>query len=84
MQGPPALAEQTTVRHLVGQRVLEGVLELGERLRLVEELRRLQVHQPTPQRFFIELGDAREQGEGHILADHRRRLEKQAQHTIRR
>jgi hypothetical protein len=34
----PALAEEACVRHLVGQRVLEGVLRLGEQGRLVQEL----------------------------------------------
>jgi hypothetical protein len=38
VKDPPALLQQGAVRDLVGERVLEGVLELGEYAGLVEEL----------------------------------------------
>ena len=40
VQRAPALLEQAAVGDLVGERVLEGVLEIREQARLVEELRR--------------------------------------------
>ena len=48
VQFPPALVKLALVRHLVGERVREGVLELGKESRLVEELRRLQASETTP------------------------------------
>jgi hypothetical protein len=41
--------EQAPVGHLVGQRVLEGVLQVREELGLVEGLRLLQMCEPAPQ-----------------------------------
>ena len=49
--------EQAAVSHLVGERVLEGVLEIGEELRLVDELGRLQAGQAAPQLVLGVLGD---------------------------
>ena len=46
---PPPVLEQAPVGHLVGERVLEGVLEIGKRLRLVQELRRLEAGQARAQ-----------------------------------
>jgi hypothetical protein len=41
VQVVPSLVQEAAVRHLVGQRVLEGVLDVGEEASLVEKLRRL-------------------------------------------
>jgi hypothetical protein len=45
MQGPAAFGQQATVGNLMGEGVLEGVLLLGENLRLVHELGGLQIGQ---------------------------------------
>ena len=59
----------------MGQRVLEGVLQIREELRLVEELRLLQMREPPPQRLLRLLRDRRQERVGHVLADHRGRLQ---------
>ena len=46
MQLASPLHEQTPVGDLEGQRVLEGVLGVGEQARLVEELGSLELRQP--------------------------------------
>ena len=43
----PAILEQAPVGHLVGERMLEGVLEIREEARLVQELGRLEVGEPA-------------------------------------
>ena len=75
MEGAPPLLKQAAVRHLVGQRMLERVFEVGEKLRLVEELRRLQVGEAAPKRILGRARDRLEQRERRILADDGRRLE---------
>ena len=45
VQCAPPLVQQTTIRHLVGEGVLEGVGALGKQAGLVEELGRLQLRQ---------------------------------------
>ena len=47
MERAPPLQQETAVGHLVGEGVLEGVRELGEEARLVEELGRLEVREPA-------------------------------------
>jgi hypothetical protein len=47
VQRPPSLLEQTPIRHLVRQGVLEGVLTLREEARLIQELGCLEVCQAT-------------------------------------
>src|SRR5882672_10879292 len=68
------LLQQTAVRDLVRERVLEGVFEIRRQSRLVNELGGLQVVQSATQRLVRQLGDRPEQREGHILADDRGRL----------
>jgi hypothetical protein len=60
---------------LVRERVLEGVLEIREETRLVEELGGLEVSEPTTQVCFGPLGNGEQERERHILADDRGRLE---------
>ena len=43
MKGVLALVEQASVRHFVGERVLESVLQIRKQTGLVKELRRLEV-----------------------------------------
>ena len=73
---PAALAvQQRAVGDLVGEGVLERVLEVGEEARLVQELGGLQVGQRPAQRFLRDVLERLEEGEGHVLADDRGRLE---------
>ena len=57
------------------ERVLEGVLEIREEARLVEELGGLEVGEPATQLFLGQLGDGEQERERHVLADDRGRLE---------
>src|SRR5262249_57073790 len=50
VERPPPLLEQAAVGDFVGERVLEGVLEVGKEARLVEELGGLQMAEPAPKR----------------------------------
>src|SRR6266567_1629150 len=45
VEGAAARLEQASIRDLVRQRVLEGVLDVGEEARLVQELRGSQVRE---------------------------------------
>jgi len=53
----------------VRERVLEGVFQIREQPRLVDELGGLQVVEPTPERVLRQLGDCLEQCERHVFAD---------------
>lgn len=55
--------------------MLEGVLDLGEETRLVQELRGLERRQAAPEVLLGQLRDGLEQRQGHVLADHRGRLQ---------
>src|SRR5262249_53802550 len=70
MQRPPSLLEQTTVGHLMGQGMLEGVLTLGKETRLIEKLGRLEVRHAAMQRVLRQLGNGLEQGEGYLGANY--------------
>ena len=69
VEAPPPILEQAPVGHVVGQGVLEGVLEIREEPRLVEELGGLEVARPAAERLLRLLRDGLEEGEGHVLAD---------------
>ena len=69
MQHAPALLEQAPVGDLVGERVLEGVLEIREQARLVEELRPLEVPEPLAQAVLGLLRDRLEERERDVLPD---------------
>ena len=62
-----ALLQQAAVRDLVGERVLEGVLEIRKEPGLVEELGGLQVVEPATERLVRQLGDRLEQRKGTSL-----------------
>jgi hypothetical protein len=69
------VAEQTAVCHLVRERVLEGVLQVREEQRLVEELRLLQMREPAP-RLLRVLRDRCQKRVRHVLTGHGGRLQK--------
>jgi hypothetical protein len=55
--------------------MLEGVLEIGEDARLVEELGRLQLTQPATDRLFLLVRHYHEEGQREVLPDDRGNLE---------
>ena len=63
-----AVVEHSPIRDLVRQRVLERVFGLREELRLVDELRSLQVIESATDGFIRQLGDLLEDREGHVFA----------------
>ena len=63
--------EEAAVRHLMRQRVLERVLEIGEEMGLVQELGGLEVGELPPQRRLVHVGDGLEHRVRHILPDDR-------------
>jgi hypothetical protein len=45
MQRPPPLLQETLVSHLMGERMLKGIFDLGEEARLIQELGSLQMRE---------------------------------------
>src|SRR5262245_13834543 len=74
VQRAPALQQQATIRDLLRERMLEGVLKIRKQPRLVEELGRLQMFEPSTELVLREFGNRLEQWERHVLADDRRDL----------
>src|SRR5262249_26573291 len=66
--------EQARIGDLVRQRVLEGVFDVREETGLVEELRGLEILEPSPDGVLGQRDDGLEENEGQVLADHRGRL----------
>jgi len=66
MQGAASLVEKALIGDLVREGVLEGVLDLGEQARLVDELGPLK---PGPKLILCQIGDGMEQRRRHILAN---------------
>jgi hypothetical protein len=75
VERPPAVTEEGAVGDLVGQRVLEGVLERREQRGLVEELRGLEPVEMTSKVVPGQVGDGLEHVESHVGAHHRSRLQ---------
>ena len=69
------VVEEAPVGHLMRERVLEGVLEVGEQARLVKKLGRLKVTQPATERLLVLVRDRLEEGKGEVLPDDRGSLE---------
>ena len=69
------LLEQRAVGDFMGERVLEGVLGIWKKPRLVQKLRLLQMRESPLHRVLRQLGHGVEQPEGDVLADDRGRLE---------
>jgi hypothetical protein len=65
----PGARQQRLVGHLLGQGVLEGIGALRKQLRLVEELRGLEVRQAAMQSRLGQLGDGFQEGEKHLGAN---------------
>ena len=70
VQRPTRVLEQGPVGHFLGEGVLEGVLELGKEMGLVEELGRLELVQARAEPVRIEIGDGLEHGNRDVAADH--------------
>ena len=75
MEHPPPLLQQAAVGHLVGQGVLEGVFALGKEPGLVEELGACKVRQATLEHRLGHVGNGLQQRQGHLRANHGRRLQ---------
>ena len=75
VQLAPPFLQQTSIRHLVGEGMFEGVLQLGEEACLIEELGRLEVCKAPPQLRLGPFSDGLEEGKGDIRPDDRRGLE---------
>src|SRR6266849_7717901 len=75
MQRAPRLREESSIRDLVGQGVLEGVLGLRPGARLVEKLGALETLEGPLERVFRQPRYGLDHGERHVLADDRRDLE---------
>ena len=69
-----ALRQEAPVGDVVGQGVLEHVLELGKQARLVHELRSLQAPETPPEGFLVQSGHREEQRECHVGPDDGHRL----------
>jgi hypothetical protein len=69
VQPAPPFGEQAAIRHLVGERVLEGVFAVREQAGLVQELVLLEISEPLMQCLLRQPGDGREDGVRHVLAD---------------
>src|SRR5262245_16979294 len=69
MQGTPSLLEETSVGHLVGERVLECIREIRREARLVEKLGRLEVVEPRSQVLISALANREEECERDVFAN---------------
>ena len=70
-----ALLQQLVIGDVVGERVGEGVLQVGKQLRGVEEFGRLQVVEQGAQVVLRQPADRLQEREGKIVADHGRFLQ---------
>src|SRR5215467_11203140 len=69
VQRAPTVLEHAAIRHVVGQRVLEGVLEIGEDASLVKQLGGLQPAERGVQIVLTGVSDRLEQRERNVLPD---------------
>jgi hypothetical protein len=74
VQLPASVMQETAIGHLVSERMLEGVLEVGIEPGLVDELGGLQTVESAPERIVREVGDRLEEWPRHVLADDRGEL----------
>src|SRR5262249_27229986 len=70
MEPASALLEDTPIGHLVGEGMLEGVLALGEKARLIEELSGLYVGKAAVEALRGHLDDGLQQGQWYFMANH--------------
>src|SRR5437773_497115 len=76
MESAPSLLNEAPISDVVSQRVLERVLEVREKLRLIEELGSRKDAEAAAETLFGSVGDGLEEREGHVFADDRGGLEK--------
>jgi hypothetical protein len=69
MQCASPFLEQRLVSYLLGECMLEGVLDVREQARLIEELGPLQMGEAQAECLLRRLGDGLEEREGHLRAD---------------
>ena len=74
VEGAAPLLEQARVGYLLGERVLEGVLQIREEGGLVQELGGLEATEPLPEWVLGDLENGLEERELHVLADDGGRL----------
>src|SRR5262249_20349618 len=67
-QTPPVL-EHVAVGNIMGERMLEGVLDIWKEARLVEELGGLEVGEPPANALLGHVRDRVEQRQRHVLPD---------------
>src|SRR6266404_4375974 len=75
MKGSTLLMEESAIDDFMRERMLEGVLEVGEAARFVEKLGRLEVTQPATERLLVLVRDRLEEGKAEVLPDDRGSLE---------
>ena len=75
VDGTPTIGEETAVRHLLRQRVLERVLRIGKEACLVQKLRGLQKRELSAHALLGLIGDGVEQNERDVLSDDSGRLQ---------
>src|SRR5262249_52995596 len=66
---PAPIVQHAAVCHLMGERMLEGVLGVRIETSLVEEFGGLQAAKSASKRLVRQVGDRLEQYPGHVLAD---------------
>ena len=71
----PCARQQRLIGHLLGEGVLEGVDQLGEEARFVEELGGLELREGRMQGRLRQGGNRLQYPQGHLRANHRRRLQ---------
>jgi hypothetical protein len=75
VQHPPPLQQEAAVGHLMRQGMREGVVRLREQAGLIQELRRLEVHQAVVQRRLGQVRNGPQQGAGYVRPNHGSGLE---------
>src|SRR5262245_40505751 len=75
MEQAAALGRQSRIDRLVGQRVLERVLEVGEQACLLEELGGLKAPKPGAHHLLRGLRNGEKKEHGYVVADNRSSLE---------
>ena len=76
MQRAPALVHQAVVGDAPGEPVPEGIGDVREQTRLVQELAPAQIGERAVQLLRRQLGHGFEERERHVLADHRGELQR--------
>src|SRR5262245_30795145 len=75
IEGPPAVLEEASERHVMREGVSERVFEVGVEPRFVKELGGLKLRQTLAQAILTLIRNRLQKRERHVLADNRSRLE---------